>query len=94
MALLVVASGLYRLIARRMRGYDDAQARQIFRDLVDMPPTVAITNDEVKVSFHRRAHLPIVLASGLMDKPVAVPWWGGRRLRLTTYNGPTETASS
>jgi hypothetical protein len=30
-------SGLYRLIARRMRGYDDAQARQIFRDLIDMP---------------------------------------------------------
>jgi len=39
MALLVVASGLYRLLARRMRGYSDAQARHIFRDLVDMPPT-------------------------------------------------------
>ena len=26
-ALLVVASGLYRLLARRMRGYADAQAR-------------------------------------------------------------------
>jgi hypothetical protein len=37
MALLVLASGLYRLMARRMRGYDDAQARQIFRDLIDMP---------------------------------------------------------
>ena len=36
MALLVLASALYRLTARRMRGYDDAQARQIFRDLVDM----------------------------------------------------------
>jgi hypothetical protein len=36
-ALLVIASGLYRLMARRMRGYDDAQARQIFRDLIDMP---------------------------------------------------------
>jgi len=35
-ALLVLASGLYRLIAQRMRGYADAQARQIFRDLIDM----------------------------------------------------------
>ena len=41
MALLVLASALYRLTARRMRGYDDAQARQIFRDLVDMPADVA-----------------------------------------------------
>ena len=82
MALLVLASCLYRLMARRMRGYDDAQARQIFRDLIDMPADVAITDNEVRVRFHRRAHLPIVLASNLIDKPIAVPWWGGRRLRL------------
>jgi hypothetical protein len=82
MALLVIASGLYRLMARRMRGYDDAQARQIFRDLVDMPADVAITDDEIRVRFHRRAHLPIVLASGLINKPVPVPWWSGRSLRI------------
>src|SRR6266851_4563100 len=82
MALLVIASGLYRLMARRMRGYDDAQARQIFRDLIDMPADVAITEREITVRFHRRAHLPIVLASGLIDKSVALPWWNGRALRL------------
>jgi transposase len=82
MALLVLASCLYRLMARRMRGYDDAQARQIFRDLIDMPADVAITDNEIRVRFHRRAHLPIVLACGLIDKPVPVPWWNGRRLRL------------
>jgi transposase len=82
MALLVIASGLYRLMARRMRGYDDAQARQIFRDLIDMPANVAITETEITVRFHRRAHLPIVLASGLIGKPVTVPWWHGRALRL------------
>jgi hypothetical protein len=82
MALLVLASGLYRLMARRMRGYDDAQARQIFRDLIDMPADIAIAESEITVRFHRRAHLPIVLACGLFDKPVAVPWWNNRPLRL------------
>src|SRR2546426_2771671 len=42
MALLVVASGLYRLLAQRMRGYGDAQARQIFRDLIDMPANITV----------------------------------------------------
>jgi len=82
MALLVIASGLYRLMARRMRGYSDAQARQIFRDLIDMPANIAVTDHEVRVRFHRRAHLPIVLASGLIDKGVSVPWWQGRSLRI------------
>lgn len=87
MALLVVASGLYRLLARRMRGYADAQARQIFRDLVDMPADVTISDREVLVEFHRRAHLPLLLASDLFEKPVKIPWWGGLSLRLSTYTG-------
>ena len=94
MALLVLASGLYRLIAQRMRGYADAQARQIFRDLIDMPATVTVSQKEVEVSFHRRAHLPIILASDLMQKRIAVPWWKGLPLRLTTYDGRQKPAQT
>ena len=83
MALLVIASGLYRLLARQMRGYADAQARRVYRDLVDMPANVRIAADAVHVHFHRRAHLPIVVASGLLDTPVPVPWWGNLPLRLS-----------
>jgi hypothetical protein len=82
MALLVLASGLYRLMANRMRGYDDAQARQIFRDLIDMSADVAITEREVTVRFHRRAHLPVVLASDLFNRSVSIPWWNGLPLRF------------
>jgi transposase len=84
MALLVVASSLYRLLANRMRGYADSQARQIFRDLIDLPADVVVSEREILVRFHRRAHLPILLASGLMDQPVQVPWWNGLPLRLTS----------
>jgi hypothetical protein len=86
---LVIASGLYRIPAKTMRGYSDAQAHQTFRDLVDIPADVTITEHEVQVSFYRRSHLPILLASRLLEKPVAIPWWNGLKLRLTTYNGPT-----
>lgn len=84
MALLVIASGLYRLVARSMRGYADAHARQIFRDLIDMPATVTVSKAEVVVQLHRRAHLPIIMASGRLNGPVKVPWWHNVPLRLTT----------
>jgi hypothetical protein len=84
LVLLVVASGLYRLLARRMRGYRDAQARHIFRDLLDIPADVSLADDEVIVRLHRRAHLPILSASRLLDQPVKVPWWAGRALRITS----------
>jgi hypothetical protein len=82
MMLLVVASGLYRLLGRQMRGYSDAQARHIFRDIVNIPADVEIAAKEVVVRFHRRAHLPIIAASELVHSPVPVPWWAGRKLRL------------
>jgi len=83
MSLLVIASGLYRLLARTMRGYADAQARLIFRDLIDMPASVEVSTGGVQVHFHRRAHLPIVSASGLLNTSVKVPWWNNLPLRLT-----------
>jgi hypothetical protein len=83
MALLVIASGLYRLLARQMRGYADAQARRIYRDLVDMPASVRIERDGVHVHFHRRAHLPIIVASGLLDTSVPIPWWGNLPLTMS-----------
>lgn len=82
MALLVIASGLYRLLARKMRGYADAQAGRVFRDLIDMPATVTVSPSEVLVHFHRRAHLPIIIDSGLLNRPVCVPWWNGASLRM------------
>ena len=89
MALMVIASGLYRLLAQRMRGYADAQARQIFRDLVNMPATVDVSERAITVSFHRRAHLPILMASGLFDRPMPLPWCNNAALRLTTYSTST-----
>lgn len=82
MALLVVASGLYRMMARRMRGYQDAKARTLFRDLLDTPAEVEIDEHQVLVRFHPRAHLPIIIASGLLDRAVPVPWWDGRSLKM------------
>ena len=49
MALPVLASGLYRLMANRMRGYQDAQAGLVFRDLIDMPADISISQREVTV---------------------------------------------
>ena len=82
MALLVIASGLYRQLADKMRGYGDAQAKRIFRDLIDMPATVTLGDSEVTVEFHRRAHLPIIIDSGILDSTVNVPWWNGLPLRM------------
>jgi len=66
-----------------MREYADAQARHIFRDLIDTPADVSISAREVHVRFHRRAHLPIIIASGILDSSMKVPWWHNHTLRMS-----------
>jgi hypothetical protein len=87
LALLVLASGLYRMLAARMRGYADAQARQVFRDLIDMPATVKVTPGHVQVNFHPRAHLPILIASDLLSQAPRVPWWNDAKLSFHSVAG-------
>jgi hypothetical protein len=58
------------------------QAGRVFRDLIDMPATVTVSPSEVLVHFHRRAQLPIIIDSGLLNPPVRVPWWNNATLRM------------
>jgi hypothetical protein len=80
--LTVIASAVYRLFAQPLRGYERAQARQLFRRFLDTTARVTITEQEVTVRLPRRAHNPILLDAGLFGAPVAIPWWDGRPLRI------------
>src|SRR3970040_1458481 len=57
--LTVLGSGLYRFFAKSLRGYERAQARQIFRRFLDTTARVSVLEDEVIVRLPRRAHNPI-----------------------------------
>ena len=80
--LTVLASGIYRLFAKALRGYQRAQARQIFRRFLDTTARVTIDGDEVTVQLPRRAHNPILIDAGLIGKPIVIPWWDNRKLRI------------
>ena len=72
MTLLVIASGLYRRLARHLHGYPECQARQVFGDFLDMAADLTVTESEVQVRVHRRAHLPIIGAAGLLNESLEV----------------------
>jgi hypothetical protein len=55
---------------------------------VDLPADVTIAERQVEVSYQRRSHLPIVLASGLLGQAIPITWWNGRSLSLITCQRP------
>jgi len=81
--LTLMAGSLYRLMARRIgREYERAQPKTIFRNLLDLSAKVEVETERVVVTFDKRAHNPYLVASGLADKPVAMPWFGNKQLHL------------
>lgn len=80
--LTLVANALYRQLARRLKGFEAAHPKQIFRRFLNTPARVCVSKHEVHVSIRRCAHHPLLLASGCLDATPEVPWWGGRRLHL------------
>jgi hypothetical protein len=81
--LTLMASSLYRLLAANIgNGYETAKSRHIFRDFVDATALVSIDEQNIQVSFQKRAHNPYLIAAGFAEKQSAIPWLGGKRLRL------------
>ncbi len=80
--LTTMATGLYRLLALKLRGFERMQPRQIWRRFLKSPAHVRVTATEVVVALPRRAHNPILITSGLLAERTAVPWWNGRQLRF------------
>jgi hypothetical protein len=82
--LTLMGSSLYRMLGARVGGaYATAESRHIFRDLVEASARVSISNEAVHVHFGKRAHNPLLLGVRLAETDMAVPWWGGRHLRLS-----------
>jgi len=80
--LTEAATGLYRMMARLLPGYEAAKARQVFRHFLDTQAQIEITERAVEVTLPKRAHNPFLIAAGFGGPPTPVPWWGGRPLVL------------
>jgi hypothetical protein len=81
--ITIMASSLYRLMADRIgREYAKAQAKTIYRNLLDVSATVQIRDAEVIVTVDKRAHNPDLVASGLADHPTPMPWLGDKLLKI------------
>lgn len=81
--LTLMANSLYRLLASKIgNGYQTAKSRHLFRDFIQATAHVSLTEKEILVRFQKRAHNPLLLAAGLADTDIPVPWLGGRHLQF------------
>jgi transposase len=82
LTLTVLADLLYRSLAERLKGFAQAGPSKLFRKFVDTSGIVEITAKGIIVRLNKRAHNPVLKEAGLTQPTRAVPWLGGRCVRL------------
>ena len=80
--LTVVGDNLYHRFAQKIRGFEDATAKKIYRKFINWSGNVTIGKREIVVSFRRRAHNSLLLEAGFAEKTVRVPWLNGYTVRF------------
>jgi hypothetical protein len=82
-ALTVIANGCYRWLASKLRGFEKAAPKQLYRRFIETAGTVAIEEDSLTVTLDRRCHNPILREAALDRDQLPIPWIGHRRLVFT-----------
>jgi hypothetical protein len=77
-ALTVIAHGCYRWLASRLRGFDKAKPKQLYRRFVETGGVVEVQAERLLVHFDKRSHNPLLREAGLDRDSPAVPWLGNR----------------
>ena len=79
-ALTVIANGCYRWLASKLKGFDKAKPKELYRKFVETGGRVDIGPDRLHVQFDRRAHNPILREAALDQAYPPIPWLPQRRL--------------
>jgi hypothetical protein len=81
-ALTVVANGCYRWLGSRLRGYENAAPKQLYRRFVATAGSIEIRRKEILVRFDRRSHNPVIREAAFDREPIRIPWLDNHILRF------------
>jgi hypothetical protein len=73
-ALTVIAHGCYRWLASRLRGFDKAKPKQLYRRFVETGGLVEVEAERLVVHFDKRSHNPLLREAALDRESSPVPW--------------------
>jgi hypothetical protein len=73
-ALTVIAHGCYRWLAKRLRGFERAKPKQLYRRFVETAGVVEARADRLVIHFDKRSHNPILREAGLDRECPPIPW--------------------
>lgn len=86
LTMTILASTLYRLLARELRGFETFTAKRLFRNFVDNGAEIQITQSQITIYLQKKIHNPILFEAKTFQQPWDIPWLGDIQLRFERQN--------
>lgn len=80
--MTMIADTLYNMLALKTRGFEHCNAAKIYRNFVRGMATVKVKDNQLIVSYPRRAHNPILRSVPWHNLPTRLSWLGGAQLKF------------
>src|ERR1700749_2774400 len=80
--MTVIANGCYRWLASRLKGFEKADPKQLYRRFVETAAAATSQQDRITVRFDRRCHNPILREAALDRDSTPIPWLSQRRIEF------------
>lgn len=75
-ALTVLANGCYRWLAGRLRGYEKAAPKQLYRRFIETSGVIELGSNQLTVHFDKRSHNPLLREAAFDRDCPPIPWIG------------------
>jgi len=80
--MTMIADTLHSMLAHKLRGFEECDARTIYRHFIKSKATIKIKAGEITVTYPRKAHNPILRIVPWQRLPQNISWLGGANLNL------------
>jgi transposase len=78
--MTMIADTFYWRLAQNLRGFEDCNAPKLYRHFIKGKGEVAVRQNQITVTFPKRAHNPILRAVPWNRFPQELPWLDGAKL--------------
>jgi hypothetical protein len=86
LTMTILASTLYRLLARELRGFETLTAKGLYRNFIDNGAEIEITQTQINIQLQKKVHNPILFEAKTFQQTWDIPWLKGVQLRFERQN--------
>ena len=86
LTMTIVAHTLYRLLAKRLTGFENAESKFIFRNFIDNIADIEISYPNINIKLLKKVHYPVLFEENFFKEVHMIPWLDNAQLSFSMQN--------